>query len=131
MTRIPLDPRLEPGRLAEVAPSAIFVTGALILVGVAFLLLASWSLARSGAVGPGDAPPEDDDPDTGGGGPHRDPPRDGPPDTGGGIPRADARPAAVRLREESRRGDARRNAPRRRVAEPARRTTPSRHAGAS
>ena len=128
MTRIPLDPRLEPGRLGEVAPSAIFVTGALILVAVAFLLLLTWSFARAADAGSGGAPPDDDGP--GGGGPQDDGPSGGPRPSGGGIPLLDARPAPLRLREGGRLGAARRSSPRRRVEEPGR-TAPSRHAGAA
>ncbi len=126
MTRIPLDPRLEPGRLGEVAPSAIFVTGALILVAVALLLLVSWSVARARGAEPGGDAPDDDGP--GGGGPSGPVPRDDPPPFGGGIPLPDAHPATVRLREGVRLADTRRRSPRRRIEEPARRRTPGRTA---
>lgn len=117
MTRIPLESRLEPGRVGEIAPPAVVIVGALLLVLLAFLPLIIWGLRHSGGRPPG-GPATDEG--SNGGGPYDDGPRDGrPPSPKGGIPLLDATPAPVRLRGQSARDLSSRPA-RRRVREPAR-----------
>ena len=119
MTRLPLDPRLQPQDLGTLEPSAVVIVGALVLAAFATLVLLSWTSMHSGGAVPGDAPPDDDGP--GGPWPHDGEPHDGgPPRPAGGIPLPDARPARVRLRGRVGLRDVHRSPARRGVAEPVR-----------